>query len=250
MLCFSGGLDSLIAWYIAEKPACLYVKLGHRYEMKELSAVKRLTARNSMSMMIDASVPCYGRVWEKDDDEIPNRNFLLAMLAVNHGADVVLMAFNRGEVNNPSNDRSPEFMAQASMVLSHMAGRKITVSSPVLNMTKTMAVSWFISRFDPKILLDTVSCFSPTSIGTVKHCGECSSCFRKFIALDYNTILTDHYFRAKPYNWEGVPGYLQGIRTGKYDVERRIEMLSVLSKYQGGKYFRMVQSVRKEVGTV
>ena len=82
---YSGGMDSLIAWEMYDRPQTLYVDLGHVYREKEINAV--IDTIPNTQIIKAHSIGKY----EKDDAEIPNRNLILATYAALEGADDIVL---------------------------------------------------------------------------------------------------------------------------------------------------------------
>lgn len=232
ILLFSGGLDSFIAWYYLNKPECLYINAKHRYAEKELKAVTKLSEVTGMKLYIDNSLDL--SKWEKPDAEIPLRNLLFAEIASLYGADKIWLITQKGETENPSNDRSPEFCKRASNILSVQHGKEITVDSPFWHLTKQQMVKWYLEQNVPiSFLYETVSCFSDLTQELNTHCGECSSCFRKWIALAYNNLWNENVnlFLEDPKKWEGIKSYKEKLKIGRYEPQRTKETIEVLKRW-------------------
>ena len=246
VLLFSGGVDSLTAWFYLKYPRCLYVDLNHRYYQKEIDAVDNL--KRSMEKYCEESWDKFifytrrlnmGGL-EKPDAEIPMRNAFFAMLGslplVNFNGDVfgkidkVWLSFEKGTEHNISNDRSPEFCNMMSNLLTYLNGRKIVVDSPFWNMSKGEIVKWMLGNVlnAEDMLKQTVSCYSSED----GHCGQCPSCFRKFLAFEWAGIDTKGMFNSDITKWEGIKGYVEKFKVGKYDAQRTEEAKFVLSKYR------------------
>jgi hypothetical protein len=59
------------------------------------------------------------------------------------------------------------------------------------------------------------------------HCGRCSSCLRRWIALANNQITGE--FAANPWEWERVQSYYLGaMRDGTYPEHRAEEFFAAL----------------------
>ena len=217
-LLYSGGIDSLIAWYMLGRPDTLYVDLGHRYAWKERNAIRSLPPKP----YIIASN--YGRGCERADAYIPGRNLHLVMCAAARGYDRINFVAQKGEQNTP--DRTPEFFDRASEMLSFTFGRKIQILNPAKDMYKHEMVKWYLDTglLSTDDLVTTASCYSG-KIGVFSHCGACPACFRKYVALIYNGIDCLYIFQANVKEW-GREHYLP--RLDEYDEERAKVMKDVL----------------------
>ncbi len=219
-LLYSGGVDSLIAWYMLDKPDTLYVDLGHRYAWKEMKAMRSLPPKP----LIKKSH--YGNFYEEDDAHIPGRNLLLAMYAAAEGYDRISLVAQLGEQNIP--DRSPEFFGRTSEILSFTFGRPIQFVNAGIGIHKSGMVEWYLKwkgGLGPASdLLLAVSCYS--GMGSRRdHCGQCPACLRKYVALTYNEVECEHIFEGDIKEW-GREHYLP--RLDEYDEERARVMKDVL----------------------
>lgn len=227
-LLYSGGVDSLIAWYMLNKPDTLYVDLGHRYAWKERIAIRRLPPK---PLIVESN---YGRYFEKADAHIPGRNLLLAMYAAAKGYDEIYLVAQKGEQGLP--DRSIVFFNQATSVLSWHFEREIHMRNPAKAMYKHEMIKWYLSEGLPASdLLSTVSCYSENRGsyetcngrgGWYDHCGQCPACLRKYVALTYNGVECEHIFEGDVESW-GRVHYLP--RIDEYDEERARVMIEVLT---------------------
>lgn len=176
ILLYSGGLDSLIAWYYLDKPKALYVDLSHRYAFKELDCLSKLPIPYGV-------INTNWGTFELPSAHIPARNLILGLYAAAEGGDIIYLVAQKGEQTVP--DRTPTFFAETSKILSFHFEREIVFSNPFPHMTKTEMVRWYLD-YDLPVddLLKSVSCYSEQD----GHCGKCSSCFRKFVSLTVNGI--------------------------------------------------------------
>jgi len=229
VLCFSGGLDSFIAYFYLNKPKTVYVDLKHKYAWKELDAIRWFRENLGIETIIEDRLRL-GDL-EKPDGEIPLRNMFLASIASLYG-DKVWLVFQRGETENPSNDRSPEFCAKTSLLLSHLHGRKIIVDSPFWNITKADMVQAYLDAGYPSgFLKRTVSCFSEETKQTIYHCGNCSACLRKAVALAWNNIDITDMFVNDITKFKKIPIYIDKMLKGEYESRRTEQTLEVFRKW-------------------
>lgn len=193
VLLFSGGLDSVAAWHLLNKPKALYVELGHRYQDRELASIER------------SGIPVKrtGRLFlgdcEQADAHIPFRNLAFALVAAME-ADTIYTVALKGE---GSRDKSKKFFRDTSKLLSHIAGRKIVYTAPFAHLTKTALVSKYVERgFDVQTLLNSTSCYAATFSDGYTGCGECMACFRRWVAMTLNGI-SENYVK-NPAEWDGI----------------------------------------------
>ena len=155
--------------------------------------------------------------YERDDAIIPNRNAHLVLLASHYGETIWL-----GSVSGDrSVDKDEEFYLKMEKLLDHMwqeqhwtEERRFMISSPFKNKTKTQLVYEFLEMDGTEeALLISYSCYE----GDKKHCGHCKACFRKWVALENNAIVTsDGYFKENPWEAPWLEEVLYQIYNGGY----------------------------------
>lgn len=234
ILCFSGGLDSFIAYFYLRKPKTVFVDLRHKYAWKEDQIVCWFRDNLGIETIIDKRLRLDDL--EKPDGEIPLRNMFLASIASLYG-DKIWLSFQQGETKNPSNDRSPEFCTKVSDLLTHLHGKPVKVDSPFWDMTKIDIVKRYLDAgHPPGFLKKTISCFS----GDIKihhdkpvsyHCGDCSSCFRKAIALSNNGIVISDMFERDIKKYNKIPTYITRMKKGEYEKRRTEQTLETLQNW-------------------
>jgi len=216
-LLYSGGVDSLIAWHMLDKPDTIYVDLGHRYVWKELEAMSSLPPKPKVFWS------AYGAAFEKDDAHIPGRNLYLAMYAAAEGYEEIHLVAQQGEQNIP--DRSLVFFDRTSEMLSFIFGYKINLMNLAICMYKHEMVKWYLDKGLPASnLLLALSCYSEAT-SRYNHCGQCPACLRKYVVLTYNGVECEHIFEGDVKEW-GRENYLP--RLDEYDEERAKVMKDVL----------------------
>ncbi|WP_329431202.1 7-cyano-7-deazaguanine synthase (plasmid) [Streptosporangium sp. NBC_01495] len=220
LLLFSAGLDSFPAWYYLGRPPALYFDLGHRYAAQERAAITALSQRCGIEVTFSTELTLGD--WEQDDAIIAMRNAHLAMLAANR-ADTIWCVGVRGD---HTLDKSPEAFADISAFMTRLSGRPLTLNSPFWQMTKTQIVAWYLAQgLAAEDLLLTFSCSRDD--GSPAHCGQCSSCLRRWISLINNGI--DAPFEAPPWQWRRVQEYyLAAMRDGTYPEHRAAEFWAAL----------------------
>lgn len=222
ILLYSAGLDSFPAWHFLGQPEAIYFDIRHHFRKQELTTVRALAERYAIPLTVSSELDL--SAWDTPDGLlIPLRNVYFAMLA-SYRADTIWCVGVKGD---HTDDKSPEAFARMSRFLSQMTGRTIQVDSPFWDMTKTDVVRWYVQAgLCVDDLLDTFSCLCP---GTeMIHCGRCSSCLRRWIALVNNGI--DAPFAANPWEWERVSGYyLQAMRDGTYPDHRAEEFAAAMA---------------------
>jgi len=178
VLLYSGGMDSFIAWHYLGKPKTVFVRLGHKYQKKEFDSVFATIPDTFVTKVFP-----YG-IFEGEDATIPARNLFLAMIGAQYGNRIWLVV-QKDETSIP--DRTPKFFTDGSEILSTLLERKIELASPFWDLDKTDMVKWYLDHVgDVGSLLDTVGCYGVG--GRFQHCGDCSACFRRYVALANNGI--------------------------------------------------------------
>lgn len=187
-LLYTGGMDSFLYWRLLGRPRTVYVKLGHRYQERELQAIHDLEALAHANgdaraaphpMILDG--PDLSQ-WEAADSHIPHRNLTLATVAAMI-CDRVLFGFLAGE---SSEDKSARFLRHTSRALSTAAGHKVAADAPLRSYTKDELLARFldepgVTELDINLVRQTRSCWSAG-----QPCGECVPCFRRWVALTLN----------------------------------------------------------------
>ena len=235
LLMFSGGPDSLIAWYYLGKPPAMFVNLHYFYNDLELQTVKKIAEKTGMDLRIfDCNIMKFYR--EGWGDTIPLRNLLLAAIG-SYFANNIYIISQKGETY--IKDRTARFFYWCSKMLSEFYGKSITVTTPFFHMTKGEMIRWALDNGVPKdILLMTRSCFS-TQTG---HCGECSACIRRAVAFTINGVLDvfNDYLKIpfdiqSKYYQHYIPKMVDCLKNGefeRYDRTRCLETLAALIMYR------------------
>jgi 7-cyano-7-deazaguanine synthase in queuosine biosynthesis len=219
ILLFSGGLDSLIAWYYLNEPKCLYVNLGHKYNIKERIATDSISKAVGMDLTVDNRLSMGD--FEREDAYIPMRNSFLAHIASLYGDKIWIVA-QKGEMDIP--DRSPKFFNEITDLLKFLNGNlNIQVSTPFSDMTKTDMVSWYVEQGLPiDILKLTSSCYNGD------RCGTCPACFRRWVSMELNSI--SEYYKVNPWETPLAQVYAQRAKEGYYNYQRTDEILLALKR--------------------
>jgi 7-cyano-7-deazaguanine synthase len=225
VLLSSGGMDSFLLAHEPELEGAyhVFVDVGQQYAAKERFAA-RCIAADLNAPFYDVSTFNQAQFEHKETGIIPFRNAELILCAAQYGEDVYLGVI-ADEVNS---DKSVEFCGMMQHVLNicHRGqywteGRHFNVKTPFRFHTKTELVQRYLARQQPvKPLLETVSCYD----GGERHCGRCSSCFKRWIALT-NATGTDasrmQDFREHPGTWKTRAEWHEKL--GKGYATRRLD---------------------------
>jgi len=213
ILCFSGGIDSLVAWYYLGKPTSIFFNCTD-YSSAESVAV---TALNPLCI-IDNSLSLQ-KFQEKENAYIPHRNLLFASIASNYAPNVVIAGVKDDKVR----DKNVMAFDLMSKVLSRTSNKDITVTSPFWKMDKKDVIRWFLDNVEyaEDILRESVSCYN-----NMKYCGICKSCFRKANALWENGI------KIRYHNHIMMKDYFSNAVDGYYSKTRNKSIIRFYNEYQ------------------
>lgn len=216
ILLYSGGIDSLIAWHYLDKPQRLFVYLGTKYAAAEEANIAH--AEDYPSILHRTFVN-WGD-YEHDDAWLPMRNIFLIMVAAAEGADKIYLVSQKGEQNIP--DRSLKFFEKMALLMTEHNERPIEVDPVFPQMDKVAMVKWFLENgYSPQQLVNAYSCYS----GGHDPCGQCTACWRKFIALTVNGIECEYIFT------HDIREYGERVyrpKLDRYIPERRGSMIEVM----------------------
>jgi 7-cyano-7-deazaguanine synthase in queuosine biosynthesis len=215
-LLYSGGLDSFLAReYLLSKNEefdCVYFDIGTKYSQQEIAKIKSLP----FSVKIYENI-LNMKTLEKEDAYVPNRNFLLCMLANSLGYDDILIG---GTLSDRVDDNNKVIMNQLSTLLTSSKKKYINVDSPFWDFYKEDIIKWFIEKQNHynyinsahELTTKTFSCYNP---GDIKHvsvknsdsyqylnktfsfatreCLNCKACFRKASNISLTGMIIPFY---------------------------------------------------------
>ncbi len=214
ILCFSGGVDSYIAWHYLGTPPTVYFQLGTKYSIKEQKVVEKLIPNT----IIDFSLDLESR--ELPNSYVPFRNLHLALLASKYDHQIIIVGLKDDMVE----DKTPSAFGHMTACMNSIEKDKdYFVTSPFWHMTKEEIVAWYMKTVgDVYPLLRTVSCYSEED---TNYCGKCPSCFRKWVAFRSNRIEIEFY------NHPLMKEYVSKARQGIYNEKRNIAILREVERY-------------------
>lgn len=211
----SGGLDSYIAYRLAPEPKVgLWVHLGQPYATKEEAAVDGLGMRvEKVHCSIPIIQPTIAQ-WI-----IPGRNLLLTTIAAMYGERIVLAALD-GEMHKYARerDKSPEFYHLASGILTYVfdvSRPETVVETPFARLSKTEVIALALHQgINAEELRRTSSCYHAQR----HNCGECGTCFKRWLAFKNNAIEEDY---ASPpwrnaYAVKAIAGIREAVDSGDF----------------------------------
>lgn len=235
VLLSSGGMDSFLLAMEPELAGAkhVFVDVGQTYAEKELrSAVTVAEAAGAELVYVRTAE--LARFEHKATGIIPFRNAELILCAAQHGEDIYLGVI-ADEVNS---DKSPEFLAAMTAVLniSHRGqywtkGRTFNLLTPYRSTSKAELVKRYLDRGgDMRKLTQTVSCYD----GGDMHCGQCSSCFKRWVALTVATGVDANWHQLWAHNpafWHGRDYWEEKLDPGNgnpYSARRYRETVQAL----------------------
>lgn len=213
ILLYSAGLDSYFAReyliYQGHNIKCIYYDINSKYSKQEVETIKKV--------IYDEPVIIYHncinlKSVEQDSAFVPNRNFLLVLLAQAQYYDSCNKIWIGGTLSDRVDDNNKEVFDELSSFLSKVHKKTIEISSPFWGMYKTDVIKWFDRRRESKtheiseeLLNHTFSCYYPKDIKTEEfyyvgnmkwiyktyECMECPACFRKSVELSSINIFRD-----------------------------------------------------------
>jgi len=233
VLCFSGGVDSVIAWHYLNFPQPIYVMMGHKYQLKETNCIGKLKKLiPKLKSIIYYNGPELGRFETGPKAYISQRNFHLALCASHYGNKIYIVGIKDDKIED-KNKAAFDVMSFACNFIRKPGELNIKICSPFWGMTKSQLIRWFIDSYPmdyvEKVLKTSVSCYDANTIGS---CGNCFSCARKWLALESAGIKNSHtWFEKDIRKFKGLNEYVVGIKQGKYNIERAKNTREVLEKY-------------------
>jgi len=188
---WSGGMDTTIAYFYAVKNGyspkeivMIHLDLGHPYEWKEKKAIEMLLPyikADYLHFKIDLLRKELGNLPTPEKQVIPARNSLISWLGA-FFADRVWICALDGEMHRFMPDKNHTFFTLTSGYLSYVFDKDITIETPFARMSKTELARWFVDNygkeFAEEVLEKTVTCYDEKEWA----CGECSTCFKRWIA--------------------------------------------------------------------
>lgn len=229
----SGGLDSLLVakLYAPHGAPHLFVDIGQRYVAKEHASAVQSASACGASLHVLRAAPIAKMFEHAPTGIIPYRNAELLLCAAQYGNHIWFGALD-AEINS---DKSVRFTQLMEALLNECRqdqywtdNVKHVVRAPLRdnNLTKTQAVTQYLEQSrDVASLLNTVSCYAPTR----RHCGQCPSCFKRWVAFINNRIPSNVY-EKDPAKWKTPEQWREAFKG--YPEQRTQEIRSAL-RYVG-----------------
>jgi 7-cyano-7-deazaguanine synthase in queuosine biosynthesis len=189
---FSGGIDStaasLLTFESKLNPLLLWVGFGQKNEKEELSKIKKISKKIKMNVaIVNIDLKKYiENGWKEWSYIIPARNFMLVSIAAailsnsKKEKGFIIMSAHKEEIKNSNTDKSNKFFRTCSKIFSDYYKKKIIVTTPFYDVTKTEVLSYWKKNWIKKYKVkpyDTTTCYYGN------NCGECNACYKRNLAL-------------------------------------------------------------------
>ena len=201
IILLSGGLDSLVSFYLANKKCEIILALTFDYGQKaaadEIKSAKEIAKKfdiphktirlsflkeeTNNSLTNKEKTLDFKEMNQKSADSvwIANRNGLFlniaGVYADSKDADYIIFGANKEEAENFS-DNSAEFIKTANKFFKYSTKKHPKVLAPCKNMEKSEIISIGIKQGVDFSLLK--SCYDSSETTGKLHCGKCESCKR------------------------------------------------------------------------
>ena len=225
----SGGLDSFLCWYIFRQDAVnVFVNIGQKYAKKEGQALRNLMRKIPEFDVVEHAGSLIGPLEDEKSGIIPNRSAELILSAAQYGEDIYFGVI-KDEINS---DKSPEFITAMEDVLNisnrkqyWTGGKAFRILTPTKEYNKTDLIKMYLDKGGLVEHLElTVSCYSDTE----HHCGDCPSCFKRWIAFKNNDI--PFVTINDPMDFAHKQGIIEKCKDGTYADGRANEIITALRK--------------------
>lgn len=238
-ICYSGGLDSLVAYYYAMKVKkykkedilLIHFNIGQPYEKKELKVIKSLDIPCEI-MNIPLCNTKFNTNITKENYIIPGRNLVFASVCAGYAERVWIVGL-LNEDHHLMYDKNSNFFRLATLMCSQAVGAPTVVETPFGLMTKTdlfaLAKKWNILDKVEK----TTSCYDEKEL----RCGTCSLCVKRAVAGRVSGVYEK--FSKEPFECDECKrlekAYQEALLKkdfSHYRKERIIETLDCLKKWR------------------
>lgn len=203
VLSFSGGVDSTAGLLYALdkklKVKPVYIAFGQKNEKQEIVYVKRILKKlNIKPQIVKVDINKYiDQDWKRWKlGIIPARNYLFASIAssiLSHSKSkkhLIWVCAHKEEINPIHTDKSLRFFKSASKIFSTKYGKKITLETPFIDITKPEIVAYWHKNWERKYGLsvnETVSCYFGN------NCGVCKACINRAVVFGCAGIKIENY---------------------------------------------------------
>ena len=229
----SGGLDSFILWYLFCKDSLnCFVNINQKYSHKERTAVRNLKKEIPEYKLVEIDGASIGQFEDEQSGIIPNRNAELILTASQFGNEIYFGVLkDEIEKNDNTSDKSPDFIDAMMKVLNisnkkqaWTNGTQYKVCTPSVQYNKTELLTKYLDAGgNPEHLFLTISCYSDTE----KHCGECPSCFGRYVAFTNNQLPFETI--KSPIEWAEKKTIVSKCSEGYYTEDKTKELKMALN---------------------
>ena len=178
----TGGMDSLTLWQMGIESGYplhpIYIDAGQEYAELEIKTAKEIVEADGYELeVLTMELP-----FKKYQHILLGRNavilYMLAGIMRTRGQWGEIWLGNlAGESPTTGGDKSRRFLNDTQALLS-LKGYDVRIETPLIGIDKPDEVAYWKYR-DIEKLKNTKSCFAVES----KACGECQTCFRKWVAF-------------------------------------------------------------------
>lgn len=237
----SGGIDSLVAYHLAKtrfgKVTPVFVDVGQPYVEPERELCRKFYGDQLVEFSANMCNPTFGNLPTVLSQEIYGRNLMLALYGAIVSPNVWLAALETEMNQTAVADKRSEFFLAASSILTmimHNKQKVTYVETPFSEFTKSDVVALGITLGLKDEIVASRSCYDPNH----HSCGECSTCFKRWIAMVNNDLPLDQFHNPKPYLQpyarkivgEMLILHKHGKHSERYSEKRISETFSALSK--------------------
>jgi 7-cyano-7-deazaguanine synthase in queuosine biosynthesis len=237
VICYSGGMDSVIAYYWAlhqgylpEDVMLLNFNIGNNYADKEAKAREEIGLPfTSIDLPIVSEE--LGNMTTKDQYIIPGRNLVFATIAAGFGERVWIVGV-KFEDHPLMFDKNSAFYRTASLACSQAIGATTVVESPFVDWTKTDMIQFMLDQGLEDKLRPTVSCYHDS----LKRCGDCGLCFKRALAMWAAGLDERAEYAQDPFTSDTARSFVRAYRQAErfgdyhhYSRERIDETFEVLA---------------------
>jgi len=243
ILSFSGGMDStaglLYSFEKNQHVKPIWISFGQRNDKAELNAVKKILRRFKISpLIVKMDINQYIlKGWKDWNYIIPARNFLFVSFAgtlLNYSKGkkgFIYLCAHKDEMKHWRNtDKSKSFFSKASNFFSTENNKKITITTPFANISKTEILSYWRKYWIKKYKIsphETTTCYYE------RGCGKCEACLKRTISLLAAGYNIDPFIRINPMTDPSgfiIDKWIPQIKLRKFSRIKKLDFLIALEK--------------------
>lgn len=193
MVLFSGGVDSLCTARWAQRNFSdvqgIYYDVSQGYAKREYKQASTLAWKLKLPFHIETPI----RLPEDPvTGHIDLRNIIFILLASR-----TVEAVCYGELKaEETRDKGPAFRRTMTHLIQSQRDTPFRIHAPYAKHTKSQMVRDYIERYGTAFLSETVACYKAEA----PACGQCMSCFNRWLAWSENGLLMEPYL-IHPAQW-------------------------------------------------